>query len=59
MSLPSLQIDSVTVGGVSAGCYMATQVHFAFSSLVKGNACTAGGPFYCSLCALAHKLPFS
>ena len=46
--LPFLQINTITVGGISAGCFMATMVHFAFSSIVKGNFCTAGGPYYCA-----------
>ncbi len=37
-----------TVGGISSGCFMSTQFHYAFSSMIKGNACTAGGPFWCA-----------
>jgi hypothetical protein len=37
-----------TVSGVSAGCFMAVQTHFSFSSQITGAACIAGGPFYCA-----------
>lgn len=38
----------ITVVGVSAGCFMATQIHFAYSMTIKGMACIAGGPFWCA-----------
>lgn len=38
----------ITVVGVSAGCFMATQMHFAYSMTIKGMACIAGGPFWCA-----------
>lgn len=43
-----MDILSVTVGGISAGCFMSTQMHFTYSTLIQGNACIAGGPFYCA-----------
>lgn len=42
-------LSDISVSGVSAGCFMATQMHFAYSSLIRGGmACTAGGPYYCA-----------
>ena len=48
--LPELHINqnAITVSGISAGCYMAVQTHVAHSSLIKGMACTAGGPYWCA-----------
>lgn len=48
--LPKLNIDpnSITVSGISAGCFFAVQTHFAFSSIIKGIGCIAGGPYYCA-----------
>jgi hypothetical protein len=57
----------ITTGGVSAGCFASTQFHFAYSQTVKGNACIAGGPFYCAQasetlaltqCMMAESAPF-
>jgi poly(3-hydroxybutyrate) depolymerase len=39
---------TITTSGLSAGAYMASQYHVAFSSEVSGAALFAGGPFYCS-----------
>lgn len=49
-NLPTLNIESgsITVGGISAGCYIATQFHFSYSSIIKGNGCLAGGPYWCA-----------
>lgn len=48
--LPALHLDSksVTVSGISAGAYMATQLHLAFSSSIAGSGSVAGGPWRCS-----------
>lgn len=35
-------ISDVTVSGLSAGAFMAVQLHMAFSSLVNGSAIFAG-----------------
>jgi len=48
--------DSVTVGGLSAGGYMATQYQVAFSSEIKGAAVFAGGPYYCAQGVLTNAL---
>jgi len=36
------------VSGLSSGGFFAVQFHVAYSSLVKGAAIFAGGPFYCA-----------
>lgn len=46
--LPAVIANVFTVGGISSGCFMSTQFHFAFSSIISGNACTAGGPYWCA-----------
>lgn len=50
VKLTALNIDpnSVTVSGLSAGGFMAVQMHVAFSALVNGSAIFAGGPYYCA-----------
>jgi len=42
-------VSAVTVSGVSAGGYMAVQVHVAHSASVKGAGVIAGGPYYCAM----------
>ncbi|HVL35887.1 MAG TPA: PHB depolymerase family esterase [Burkholderiales bacterium] len=48
--LPALEAEarSVTVSGLSAGGYMAVQVHVALSAQVRGAGVLAGGPYYCA-----------
>lgn len=48
--LPKLNIDksNITVSGVSAGGFMAVQLHVALSSVFKGAASVAGGVYWCS-----------
>ena len=48
--LPNLNGDSkeVTISGISAGAYMAIQMHIAFSSTISGVGSIAGGPWNCS-----------
>jgi poly(3-hydroxybutyrate) depolymerase len=48
--------DSVTVSGLSAGGFMAVQLHVALSSLVHGAGVFAGGPFYCAQNSLSEAL---
>ena len=48
ISLIRYNIQDVTVSGISSGGYMAVQLHVAYSSLIKGAAIFAGGPFYCA-----------
>ncbi len=47
--LPDLNLDlsEMTVSGLSAGGYMATQFHVAHSDKVNGAAIIAAGPYYC------------
>ncbi|HEY1960739.1 MAG TPA: hypothetical protein VGH28_34240 [Polyangiaceae bacterium] len=52
----SLDTSSVTVSGISSGGFMAVQFHVAFSSLVKGAAIFAGGPYMCSKGSVATAL---
>jgi poly(3-hydroxybutyrate) depolymerase len=41
-------VGNVTVSGLSAGGFMAVQLHVAHSSIVKGAGVIAGGPYYCA-----------
>ena len=47
---PAYSVDParVSVSGVSAGAYMATQFHVAHSGLVRGAGMIAGGPWGCA-----------
>ncbi len=49
-SSTKLKIDETqtSVSGLSSGAFMAVQFHVAFSSMMKGAAIFAGGPFYCA-----------
>jgi poly(3-hydroxybutyrate) depolymerase len=40
--------NDITVSGLSSGGFMTVQLHVAFSSIFKGAAVFAGGPFYCA-----------
>ena len=44
----SVDPDRVSVSGISAGAYMAGQMHVAHSSLVRGAGLIAGGPYGCA-----------
>src|SRR5688500_13916073 len=48
--LPAYGADSATftVSGVSAGGYMAVQMHVAHSSRITGVGALAAGPYYCA-----------
>lgn len=51
VNLPQLNIDKTqtTVSGLSAGGFMAVQLHVAYSATFgKGVGVVAGGPFYCA-----------
>ncbi|WP_088328352.1 PHB depolymerase family esterase [Lacimicrobium sp. SS2-24] len=43
-----LDIDAITVSGLSSGGYMATQFHVAHSDWVSGAGIIAAGPYYCA-----------
>ena len=44
----TIDADRITVSGLSAGAYMAGQLHVAHSSLFRGAGLIAGGPYYCA-----------
>jgi poly(3-hydroxybutyrate) depolymerase len=48
--LPALATDAgdVTASGISAGGFMAVQLHVAHSGIVRGVGVLAGGPYYCA-----------
>jgi len=53
---------SATVSGLSSGACFATQMHFIYSSLIKGAGVFAGVPFLCARsgsCALTEVLPLA
>ena len=56
--LPELSIDAtrISVSGISAGAYMAHQVHLVFSRTVDGAALIAGGPYGCAQGSLQTAL---
>ncbi|MEY2920225.1 MAG: hypothetical protein RL261_1530 [Pseudomonadota bacterium] len=47
---------SVTASGISAGGYMAVQLHVAHSALVNGVGVVAAGPYYCAENSLRYAL---
>jgi hypothetical protein len=49
LSSYNVVLNETTVSGVSSGAYMATQLHFAFSSNIKGSGVFAGGPYLCAM----------
>jgi poly(3-hydroxybutyrate) depolymerase len=48
--LPALRAAAggVTTSGLSAGGFMAVQLHVAYSSVVSGAGAIAGGPYFCA-----------
>ena len=44
----TIDMDGISVSGVSSGGYMAQQFHVAHSATVTGAAILAGGPYYCA-----------
>lgn len=44
----STRFPLVTLSGISAGAYFATQYQIAYSGSVQGVAIFAGGPYYCA-----------
>lgn len=50
-------VSDVTVSGLSAGAYMAVQMHVAYSSIVNGSAIFAGVSFFfCLKCSLDNNI---
>ncbi|EGG16407.1 hypothetical protein DFA_09442 [Cavenderia fasciculata] len=39
--------DKISISGFSSGGFFAVQFHMAFSSIIKGAAIIAAGPYYC------------
>jgi poly(3-hydroxybutyrate) depolymerase len=56
--MPPLRIDisQTSTSGLSSGAFMAVQLHVAFSSIMKGAAIFAGGPFDCAQGSLTTAL---
>lgn len=54
--LHSFPLSGVTTSGISAGAFMASQFHVAYSSIVSGAALLAGGPYYCAQGEEAYAL---
>lgn len=56
--LPRLNVPpgQVTLSGLSSGAFMAQQMLVAYSSLMKGAAVFAGGPYYCSKGQLSRAI---
>ena len=57
VNLPQLKIDKTqtTVSGLSAGGFMAVQLHVAYSGTFgKGAGVVAGGPFYCAEASITN-----
>ena len=52
--LPALhaQANGVTTSGLSAGGFMAVQLHVAYSAKVSGAGVVAGGPYFCAQASL-------
>jgi hypothetical protein len=44
----NVDVKRSSVSGLSAGAYMAVQMHVAFSATLMGAGIIAGGPFYCT-----------
>lgn len=52
----TLNLEQVSVSGLSSGGYMATQFHVAYSNWVKGIGVIAAGPYYCAQGSIATAL---
>ncbi|WP_035694000.1 extracellular catalytic domain type 2 short-chain-length polyhydroxyalkanoate depolymerase [Azospirillum halopraeferens] len=55
--VPALRLDpsQVSVSGLSAGAFMAMQMHVAHSESVIGAGIVAGGPYFCAGGEAAHR----
>lgn len=43
-----LDVEQITVSGLSSGGYMANQMHLAYSDWIAGAGILAAGPYYCA-----------
>lgn len=50
----NVDITQTSTSGLSSGGFMAVQFHVAYSSIMKGAAVFAGGPFYCAQGSLTN-----
>lgn len=48
--------ERISVSGISAGAYMAGQMHVAMSATIKGAGLIAGGPYNCAQNSLSNAL---
>jgi poly(3-hydroxybutyrate) depolymerase len=53
LSAYNAAIEESSVSGISSGAFMAVQLGFAWSSVIKGVGVVAGGPFYCAQASAA------
>jgi len=53
---PRVDLERVTVSGISSGGQMAQQLHIAYSDLFSGAGIIAGGPFGCAEGSLAPAM---
>jgi poly(3-hydroxybutyrate) depolymerase len=51
-----IDVSQTSTSGLSSGAFMAVQFHVAFSSIMKGAAIFAGGPFDCAQGSLTTAL---
>jgi poly(3-hydroxybutyrate) depolymerase len=49
----NVDLSQTSTSGLSSGAFMAVQFHIAFSSMMKGAAVFAGGPYSCAQGSLA------
>lgn len=54
----SINQENMSVSGVSAGGYMASQFHVAYSSKISGVGIIAGGPFWCAQGFISRALGY-
>lgn len=52
----NLNIDQITVSGLSSGGFMATQMHVAYADWVSGAGIVAAGPYFCARNSLQTAL---
>jgi len=58
LSLPPLNVDihQTSTSGLSSGAFMAVQMHLAHSSIMRGAAVFAGGPYDCAEGSLSNAV---
>lgn len=52
----SVDMDEITVSGISAGGFMAVQLHVAYSTLFRGAGSIAGGAYFCAQDSMTSAL---